>query len=57
MASAGLAGLTSPPTASSTLPGKFLEDIAQQMRTHSINALLIIGGFEVHPPWLPPQVP
>uniref|UniRef100_A0A8C0Q099 6-phosphofructokinase n=2 Tax=Canis lupus familiaris TaxID=9615 RepID=A0A8C0Q099_CANLF len=29
-----------------TLPGKFLEDIAQQMRTHSINALLIIGGFE-----------
>ncbi|KAM8958466.1 ATP-dependent 6-phosphofructokinase, platelet type isoform 4-T4 [Lycaon pictus] len=29
-----------------TLPGKFLQDIAQQMRTHSINALLIIGGFE-----------
>uniref|UniRef100_A0A8I3MI58 ATP-dependent 6-phosphofructokinase n=1 Tax=Canis lupus familiaris TaxID=9615 RepID=A0A8I3MI58_CANLF len=31
-----------------TLPGKFLEDIAQQMRTHSINALLIIGGFEAY---------
>ncbi|XP_022376428.1 ATP-dependent 6-phosphofructokinase, platelet type isoform X2 [Enhydra lutris kenyoni] len=29
-----------------TLPGKSLEDIAAQMRTHSINALLIIGGFE-----------
>ncbi|XP_059518989.1 ATP-dependent 6-phosphofructokinase, platelet type isoform X1 [Myotis daubentonii] len=28
------------------LPGKYLEDIAAQMRTHSINALLIIGGFE-----------
>ncbi|VCX40262.1 unnamed protein product, partial [Gulo gulo] len=28
------------------LPGKSLEDIAAQMRTHSINALLIIGGFE-----------
>lgn len=34
---------------SSTLPGKSLEDIAAQMRTHSINALLIIGGFEVRP--------
>ncbi|KAM8958464.1 ATP-dependent 6-phosphofructokinase, platelet type isoform 2-T2 [Lycaon pictus] len=31
-----------------TLPGKFLQDIAQQMRTHSINALLIIGGFEAY---------
>uniref|UniRef100_A0A452UQ17 6-phosphofructokinase n=1 Tax=Ursus maritimus TaxID=29073 RepID=A0A452UQ17_URSMA len=29
-----------------TLPGKSLEDIATQMRKHSINALLIIGGFE-----------
>ncbi|XP_021546579.1 ATP-dependent 6-phosphofructokinase, platelet type isoform X2 [Neomonachus schauinslandi] len=29
-----------------TLPGKSLEDIAIQMRKHSINALLIIGGFE-----------
>ncbi|NP_001309999.1 ATP-dependent 6-phosphofructokinase, platelet type isoform 6 precursor [Homo sapiens] len=28
------------------LPGKYLEEIATQMRTHSINALLIIGGFE-----------
>nr|KAF6388299.1 phosphofructokinase, platelet [Myotis myotis] len=28
------------------LPGKYLEDIAAQIRTHSINALLIIGGFE-----------
>ena len=31
----------------STLPGKYLEDIAAQMRTHGISALLIIGGFEV----------
>lgn len=31
----------------STLPGKYLEKIAEQMRSHSINALLIIGGFEV----------
>ncbi|XP_045868124.1 ATP-dependent 6-phosphofructokinase, platelet type isoform X1 [Meles meles] len=31
-----------------TLPGKSLEDIAVQMRTHSINALLIIGGFEAY---------
>uniref|UniRef100_A0A8C7B1Z5 ATP-dependent 6-phosphofructokinase n=2 Tax=Neovison vison TaxID=452646 RepID=A0A8C7B1Z5_NEOVI len=31
-----------------TLPGKSLEDIAAQMRTHSINALLIIGGFEAY---------
>ncbi|XP_049998217.1 ATP-dependent 6-phosphofructokinase, platelet type isoform X3 [Alexandromys fortis] len=29
-----------------TLPGKHLESIAEQMRSHSINALLIIGGFE-----------
>ncbi|XP_008155966.2 ATP-dependent 6-phosphofructokinase, platelet type isoform X1 [Eptesicus fuscus] len=28
------------------LPGKYLEDIAAQIRTHSINALLIVGGFE-----------
>uniref|UniRef100_A0A452G0Z5 6-phosphofructokinase n=1 Tax=Capra hircus TaxID=9925 RepID=A0A452G0Z5_CAPHI len=28
------------------LPGKYLEDIAAQMRTHGISALLIIGGFE-----------
>jgi len=31
-----------------TLPGKPLEDIAIQMRKHSINALLIIGGFEAY---------
>ncbi|KAB0383488.1 hypothetical protein FD755_005405 [Muntiacus reevesi] len=31
-----------------TLPGKYLEDIAAQIRTHSINALLIIGGFEAY---------
>lgn len=31
----------------SVLPGKYLEEIATQMRVHSINALLIIGGFEV----------
>ncbi|XP_054447559.1 ATP-dependent 6-phosphofructokinase, platelet type isoform X2 [Pteronotus mesoamericanus] len=31
-----------------TLPGKYLEEIAEQMRTHSINALLIIGGFEAY---------
>lgn len=37
----------SPLNLPSTLPGKYLEDIAAQMRTHSINALLIIGGFEV----------
>ncbi|XP_077413223.1 ATP-dependent 6-phosphofructokinase, platelet type-like isoform X4 [Vanacampus margaritifer] len=29
-----------------TLPGKHLDKIAQQMATHNINALLIIGGFE-----------
>ncbi|OWK02899.1 PFKP [Cervus elaphus hippelaphus] len=28
--------------------GQYLEDIAAQMRTHSINALLIIGGFEAY---------
>ncbi|XP_039096300.1 ATP-dependent 6-phosphofructokinase, platelet type [Hyaena hyaena] len=31
-----------------TLPGKYLEEIAGQIRTHSINALLIIGGFEAY---------
>ncbi|XP_033065342.1 ATP-dependent 6-phosphofructokinase, platelet type isoform X2 [Trachypithecus francoisi] len=30
------------------LPGKYLEEIAMQMRAHSINALLIIGGFEAY---------
>ncbi|CAK6432882.1 unnamed protein product [Pipistrellus nathusii] len=30
------------------LPAKYLKDIASQMRTHSINALLIIGGFEAY---------
>ncbi|XP_011811390.1 PREDICTED: ATP-dependent 6-phosphofructokinase, platelet type isoform X4 [Colobus angolensis palliatus] len=30
------------------LPGKYLEEIATQMRAHSINALLIIGGFEAY---------
>ncbi|KAL0627936.1 ATP-dependent 6-phosphofructokinase, platelet type [Plecturocebus cupreus] len=30
------------------LPGKYLEEIATQMRTHCINALLIIGGFEAY---------
>ncbi|XP_070830497.1 ATP-dependent 6-phosphofructokinase, platelet type isoform X3 [Chaetodon trifascialis] len=29
-----------------TLPGKHLEKIAEQMRIHNINALLVIGGFE-----------
>ncbi|XP_037366437.2 ATP-dependent 6-phosphofructokinase, platelet type isoform X2 [Talpa occidentalis] len=29
-----------------TLPKKYLEEIAAQIRTHNINALLIIGGFE-----------
>ncbi|XP_077008002.1 ATP-dependent 6-phosphofructokinase, platelet type isoform X2 [Tamandua tetradactyla] len=28
------------------LPGKYLEKIAEQMRIHNINALLVIGGFE-----------
>nr|KAF6432080.1 phosphofructokinase, platelet [Rousettus aegyptiacus] len=31
-----------------TLPGKHLEQIAAQMRAHSLNALLIIGGFEAY---------
>ncbi|XP_004425476.1 PREDICTED: ATP-dependent 6-phosphofructokinase, platelet type [Ceratotherium simum simum] len=31
-----------------TLPGKYLTEIATQMHTHSINALLIIGGFEAY---------
>ncbi|KAM4828458.1 ATP-dependent 6-phosphofructokinase, platelet type [Thomomys bottae] len=30
------------------LPGKYLEKIAEQMRNHSINALLVIGGFEAY---------
>uniref|UniRef100_A0A2K6GXW8 6-phosphofructokinase type C n=1 Tax=Propithecus coquereli TaxID=379532 RepID=A0A2K6GXW8_PROCO len=30
------------------LPGKYLEAIAAQMHTHSIHALLIIGGFEAY---------
>ncbi|XP_077480066.1 ATP-dependent 6-phosphofructokinase, platelet type isoform X2 [Stigmatopora argus] len=29
-----------------TLPAKHAEKIAEQMRTHNINALLVIGGFE-----------
>uniref|UniRef100_A0A8C2UTL2 ATP-dependent 6-phosphofructokinase n=2 Tax=Chinchilla lanigera TaxID=34839 RepID=A0A8C2UTL2_CHILA len=29
-----------------TLPGKYLAQIAEQIRVHNINALLIIGGFE-----------
>nr|XP_046264843.1 ATP-dependent 6-phosphofructokinase, platelet type-like isoform X4 [Scatophagus argus] len=29
-----------------TLPGKHLEEIAEQLRIHNINALLVIGGFE-----------
>ncbi|XP_040022894.1 ATP-dependent 6-phosphofructokinase, platelet type isoform X5 [Gasterosteus aculeatus] len=29
-----------------TLPGKHVDKIAEQMRMHNINALLIIGGFE-----------
>ncbi|XP_030015310.1 ATP-dependent 6-phosphofructokinase, platelet type isoform X6 [Sphaeramia orbicularis] len=29
-----------------TLPGKHLDEIAEQMRIHNINALLVIGGFE-----------
>ncbi|XP_015708579.1 ATP-dependent 6-phosphofructokinase, platelet type isoform X5 [Coturnix japonica] len=31
-----------------TLPGKFLEKIAEQMRTNNINALMVIGGFEAY---------
>ncbi|XP_008833959.1 ATP-dependent 6-phosphofructokinase, platelet type [Nannospalax galili] len=30
------------------LPGKYLEKIAEQMRIHNINALLVIGGFEAY---------
>lgn len=30
-----------------TLPAKHVEKIAAEMRKHNINALLIIGGFEV----------
>ncbi|XP_069504120.1 ATP-dependent 6-phosphofructokinase, platelet type isoform X2 [Ambystoma mexicanum] len=29
-----------------TLPAKYFEQIAEQIRTHNINALLVIGGFE-----------
>uniref|UniRef100_A0A8D2QUN5 ATP-dependent 6-phosphofructokinase n=1 Tax=Zosterops lateralis melanops TaxID=1220523 RepID=A0A8D2QUN5_ZOSLA len=29
-----------------TLPAKYLEKIAEQMRTNNINALMVIGGFE-----------
>ncbi|XP_062260153.1 ATP-dependent 6-phosphofructokinase, platelet type isoform X2 [Platichthys flesus] len=29
-----------------TLPGQHLDKIAEQMRIHNINALLVIGGFE-----------
>nr|XP_023660542.1 ATP-dependent 6-phosphofructokinase, platelet type isoform X4 [Paramormyrops kingsleyae] len=29
-----------------TLPGKYLDKIAEQMTLHNINALLVIGGFE-----------
>ncbi|XP_074123286.1 ATP-dependent 6-phosphofructokinase, platelet type isoform X2 [Sminthopsis crassicaudata] len=31
-----------------TLPAKYLERIAEQMRIHNINALLVIGGFEAY---------
>nr|XP_046264841.1 ATP-dependent 6-phosphofructokinase, platelet type-like isoform X2 [Scatophagus argus] len=31
-----------------TLPGKHLEEIAEQLRIHNINALLVIGGFEAY---------
>ncbi|KAM8770498.1 ATP-dependent 6-phosphofructokinase, platelet type-like [Rhynchonycteris naso] len=31
-----------------TLPGKYLAEIAAQMRTHSINVLLVISGFEAY---------
>ncbi|XP_060048370.1 ATP-dependent 6-phosphofructokinase, platelet type isoform X2 [Erinaceus europaeus] len=30
------------------LPSKIMQDIAAQMRTYSLNALLIIGGFEAY---------
>ncbi|XP_064018638.1 ATP-dependent 6-phosphofructokinase, platelet type isoform X2 [Pogoniulus pusillus] len=31
-----------------TLPAKYLEKIADQMRTNCINALMVIGGFEAY---------
>ncbi|KAL7976509.1 hypothetical protein Chor_008458 [Crotalus horridus] len=31
-----------------TLPGKYLEKIAEHMHAHNINALLVIGGFEAY---------
>ncbi|XP_055007981.1 LOW QUALITY PROTEIN: ATP-dependent 6-phosphofructokinase, platelet type-like [Boleophthalmus pectinirostris] len=31
-----------------TLPGKHLPEIAEQMKRHNINALLVIGGFEAY---------
>ncbi|KAL4624654.1 ATP-dependent 6-phosphofructokinase, platelet type isoform X5 [Arapaima gigas] len=31
-----------------TLPAKHLDKIAEQMRAHNINALLVIGGFEAY---------
>ncbi|XP_030054774.1 ATP-dependent 6-phosphofructokinase, platelet type isoform X4 [Microcaecilia unicolor] len=31
-----------------TLPAKYLKQIADQIRTHNISALLIIGGFEAY---------
>ncbi|KAM3860573.1 ATP-dependent 6-phosphofructokinase, platelet type isoform 2-T2 [Diretmus argenteus] len=31
-----------------TLPAKHLDKIAEQMRKHNINALLVIGGFEAY---------
>ncbi|XP_056277891.1 ATP-dependent 6-phosphofructokinase, platelet type-like isoform X4 [Pseudoliparis swirei] len=31
-----------------TLPGKHLEQIAEQIKIHNINALLVIGGFEAY---------
>ncbi|XP_076014936.1 ATP-dependent 6-phosphofructokinase, platelet type-like isoform X3 [Genypterus blacodes] len=31
-----------------TLPGKHLDKIAEQMRIHNINAMLVIGGFEAY---------
>ncbi|XP_003221995.1 ATP-dependent 6-phosphofructokinase, platelet type isoform X1 [Anolis carolinensis] len=31
-----------------TLPAKHMEKIAEQMRNHTINALLVIGGFEAY---------
>uniref|UniRef100_A0A8D0GB75 6-phosphofructokinase type C n=1 Tax=Sphenodon punctatus TaxID=8508 RepID=A0A8D0GB75_SPHPU len=31
-----------------TLPAKYLDEIADQMRTNNINALMVIGGFEAY---------